>query len=167
MPPSHSSISFKKCQFNCPFQEFVTFPFHVFMPFIFHDILAVLGSLHGSINQEFPPASLLEVRSHFEDLVITNTWFIKCFIYSIYILHNIWILSYIYDTKGQMKLAWICSQTYTPLSPNHDKFFFFSFMQFQIILWEFNCKSNKNIKSYHMLYENIVSDSIYVSKEIL
>lgn len=40
-------------------------------------------------------------------------------------------------------------------------------MQFQIMLWEFNCKSNKNIKSYHMLYENIVSDSIYVSKEIL
>lgn len=35
------------------------------------------------------------------------------------------------------------------------------------MLWEFNCKSNKNIKSYHMLYENIDADSIYVSKEIL
>lgn len=31
-------------------------------------------------------------------------------------------------------------------------------MQFQIIFWEFNCKSNKNIKSYYMLYENIVSN---------
>lgn len=138
------------------------------MPFILHDVLAELGSLRGSVNEEFPPASLLEAKSHSEDLVITNTWFIKCFIYSIYILHNLWVLSYIYDTKGQMKLAWICSQTYTPLSPKHDKFlcvFFFFFMQFQIILWEFNCKSNKNIKSYHMLYENIVSDSIYVSEE--
>ena len=37
-------------------------------------------------------------------------------------------------------------------------------MQFQIILWEFNCKSNKNIKSYHMLYENIVSDSMFLKK---
>lgn len=33
--------------------------------------------------------------------------------------------------------------------------------------WEFNCKSNKNIKSYHMLYENIVSNLYLKSKEIL
>lgn len=35
-------------------------------------------------------------------------------------------------------------------------------MHFQII-WEFNCKSNKNMKSYHVLYENIVSD-LFINK---
>lgn len=38
-------------------------------------------------------------------------------------------------------------------------------MQFQIILWEFNCKSNKNIKSYYMLYENIVSNLLMFLKK--
>lgn len=73
----------------------------MYYAFIFHDILPVLGSLHRSVNHEFPPESLLEVKSHFEDLVITNILFIICFIYSIYILHNIWILSYIYDRKNK------------------------------------------------------------------
>lgn len=71
--------------------------------------------------------------------------------------------------KVQLKLAWMCSQIYTPLSPKAaevNPFFFLKFfMQFQIILWEFNCKSNKNIKSYYMLYENIVSNLLMFLKK--
>lgn len=50
-----------------------------------------------------------------------------------------------------MKVAWACTQIYTPMSPQLKFFsvsfylfiFFKFFMQFQMILWAFNCKSNK------------------------
>lgn len=114
----------------------------LFMPFIFCDFCQYF-SLIKICKSQIPQINLFRSKKSLWRPHCTKHFiYYWCFIYSIYILHSIWIPLYTYFTKGQMKSAWACTQ----MSPHWSSSFFF--MQFQIIFWEFNSKNNKILIPY-------------------
>lgn len=112
------------------------------MPFMFCD-LPVFQSLHGFLSHELPTVSSFSSRESLQSLHYNKrcVYYLR-FIYSIYILH----ISGYYFTFIKQRTNEISLNRFTGLHSNistAESFLFLFFMQFQIILWEFNSKSNK------------------------
>lgn len=121
------------------------------------------GCLHGSVSCRFPVRDSSECGH--SETVVTNTLLLVHVQY-VHIAQSADTILHLLH-KRQVKLASICSQFTLHCLQNPAEVYLFKklFMQFQLILWEFNCKSNKNIKSYHMRYENIVSNLLTFLKK--
>lgn len=74
--------------------------------------------------------------------IIPNTSFISLYLFTVFTFCTI---PGMYFYRGQMGLVWTYLQVDMPLSLTQVRFFWFSlkfFMQFQTVLWEFNCRSS-------------------------
>ena len=123
-----------------------------------HTCIYIVNNVYVCLYIHIFWALTLLFKSHSEDCSLFQTLHLFPCIYSQY-LHIVQYLECTFTfTEDKWDWPWHSHRYICHCFQHNWGFFWFSlkfFMQFQTILWDFNCRI-QNVKSYYMLYENTV-----------